>query len=69
MQPLSDSEIDRLPVRRLDAYRQRLLALEEAAASSDLEPSEIEALDQSLIHFKDGPRWGVIMSKVLRRLR
>jgi hypothetical protein len=54
---LSASELEQLTWGRLDAYRKKLLALQESAAASDLDGEELAQLDATRLHFKDDPVW------------
>lgn len=59
--------IDRLkvlPTKRLLAYRDRLLSLEQSASSSDLDDREVARLASDLVYFKDDPRWDALYASV-----
>lgn len=68
VRPLSLAQLEALTTERLLAYRSRLLSLEASASSSDLDGSEIGALDSDLLYFKTQPAWGDLYAHVRRVL-
>ncbi|MFN3255408.1 MAG: hypothetical protein ACE37B_06910 [Ilumatobacter sp.] len=57
VRPLGLEELNALTTKRLLAYRSRLLSLQESAAESDMDESQVAELDPALLHFKDQALW------------
>jgi hypothetical protein len=68
VKPIDNVVIDKLSTKRLLAYRDRLLTLEESPELSDLESDEISSLDSTYIWFKSDPRWREIYDQVINTL-
>lgn len=64
---LTPSELGKLSVQRLLAYRKKALSLENSAADSDY-ADEVADLDQTYIWFKEDPRWHRIYEDILQAL-
>ncbi len=65
VRPIDEQLLTRLPAKRLLAYRNRLLSLEESPELSDWETFEIADLDPAFIWFKSDPRWRDLYDQVL----
>jgi hypothetical protein len=57
VRPVTGVQLVRMTAPRLLAYRDRLLELEDDAATSDLYEHELKALDPDLLFLKSDPRW------------
>lgn len=57
LRPLPLVELAGLSTPRLLSYRSKLLALEESAASSDLDANEVSHLPAGFLYFKEDPAW------------
>ena len=57
VRPLSADKLATLTTPRLNAYRRKLLAVQESVVLSDLSPRELAGLDPSLLYFKEDPAW------------
>ena len=65
VKPLDECVLRTLTAKRLIAYRNRLLSLEESPELSDCEPTEVASLDSQLIWFKSDTRWRTLYDQVL----
>jgi hypothetical protein len=68
LRPLTSSQLATLSLQRLNAYRNKLLALEESPELSDWDADELAALDPGLLHFKSDARWGPLHAQVMRAI-
>jgi hypothetical protein len=64
VKPLDGELLSTLPAKRLLAYRDRLLSLEESPEESDCYEDEIRGLDPALIWFKSDSRWKDLYDQV-----
>jgi hypothetical protein len=64
---LAKTELRRLTVARLLAYRKKALSLEDSLAASDYH-DHAEPLDEPFIWFKEDPRWQTVYDDVLAEL-
>ena len=65
--PLTQGELQHLDIKRLLAYRQQALCLENSLAASDY-TNTADSLDNSYIWFKDDPRWESLYNLILAEL-
>jgi hypothetical protein len=54
---MAANELEKLSTPRLNAYRRRLLRVQESVGLSDLSPSELAELDPSFVYFKRDSLW------------
>jgi hypothetical protein len=64
---LSESELRRLTIKRLLAYRKKALSLENTLSDSDYHDA-VEELETTFIWFKDDPRWQALYERILTEL-
>ena len=67
IRPLTQGELQHLDIKRLLAYRQQALCLENSLAASDY-TNTADSLDNSYIWFKDDPRWESLYNLILAEL-
>jgi hypothetical protein len=65
VRPFSQAQIPALSTHRLRAYRTRLLSLDDSAVRSDWDATELSALDQGFVRFKDDPVWSTLYGTVI----
>ncbi len=64
IRPLQSEQLRSLTPARLNAYRKRLLTLEESVAGAAWTDEELAARQPDRIYSKDDPRWAPLMSVV-----
>lgn len=68
VRPVELAKLIDLATERLLAYRDKLLRLEESAASSDCSAAEVALMDPALMHFKEDARWQPLYQAVIDTL-